>query len=410
MTQRRILWVTPKWPLPASDGARQATSSALRAISKLGEKIDLLSFVDQPISQSEIRLIEQELGVKNIFTVIKARPLGRLSRLFNLFRSTLHISDLPFTVIPFHILNILEALDPVKNNSAAWSHVVFDGLHTAASFISNKKRIVLEQSKFIYRAHNFEANLWQQAAKHAGFIGRTLMLSQKKKIARFEASLVANCNAVAPVSPIDLEQLRSAYKISLSKLIPIGFDFSSVPQNLQKQNNTAIKLLYVGSASWQPNKDGLLWFLREVWPELSAKRQDISLVVAGRGTEKLIATFNNLPRIKMLGEVKNLDSIYIESSASIVPIFSGSGTRVKAIEASRFGRVCVSTALGVEGLPLEQGNSYLRAETKEEWIRILSAIQSDDLQEMGLRAYQALRKDFDTMAVGRAFINLLDEV
>ena len=407
MTQRRILWVTPKWPLPASDGARQATSSALRAVSELGEKIDLLSFVDRTPAQSEIRQLEKELGIKQVYTILKVRRFGKLSRLFNLFCSTFHFSDLPFTIIPFQAANLLQLLNPVRNETSdKWSYIVFDGLHTGASFIRNKKRTKFEQSKFIYRAHNLEANLWQQAAKNAGFVTRLLMLNQKKKIARFEADLVATCDAVAPVSSADLEQFKSVYKTSLIKLIPIGFDFSSAPQ---KQNNSTVKLLYVGSTSWQPNKEGLLWFLREVWPELSIKRQDISLTVVGRGTEKLIDTFNNLSRIRLLGEVKNLDSLYLESSASLVPIFSGSGTRVKAIEASRFGRVCISTALGVEGLPLEQEDSYLRAETKEEWISILSTIKSEKLQEMGLRAYHALRKDFDTMSVGKAFIDLLNE-
>lgn len=60
--------------------------------------------------------------------------------------------------------------------------------------------------------------------------------------------------------------------------------------------------------------------------------------------------------------------LYRQAAVSIVPVFYGSGTRVKVIEASRFARPCFSTALGVEGVGLESGVSFFRGESESDWI------------------------------------------
>lgn len=410
MKNRKILWVTPKWPLPASDGARQATCSALKAISKLGEEIDLLSFIDKPIKSYDEQLIKDELGIQRVFTILKTNYFGKFSRFLNLIYSTFSASSLPFTVIPF-TSNLDSVLSHNIDNSP-WTHIVFDGLHPSVSFLSSKKINKFKDTKWIYRAHNLEANLWKQSAKKAGLFTNWILKIQERKIRELEAGLVDSCEALATVSYNDLSEFQSTYKTPLSKAISIGADFSIAPShiNLLDINPTCINLIFIGSTSWRPNREGLLWFLQEVWPSVSANRSDITIKIIGRGTEKLKSKFKNLSRIEFLGELKSLDSVYANSHAAIVPIFSGSGTRVKAIEASRFGRACISTQLGVEGLPLKEGFSYVRVENQQEWITTLSRISSNNLIDIGNKAYQELKKDFDSETVGKSFVELLNSI
>lgn len=405
---KAILWVTPKWPFPAVDGARQATCSALKALGLLGENIDLLCFVDKPPSSQELTKTKEAIGIKNIGFIVKSRPFGRFSRLFNLLASTLFLTKLPFTVAPFKVADLNKKLY-LSFGQKNWSHIVFDGMHSAVSFLDSASHSQLTRSsKLIYRAHNLEASLWKQAAREASPITKFLIRIQETKIARLEAELSARCAAVAPVSFSDLEKFKNQYRLKIGQAVPIGFDFSQPPP--PRKIPKAIKLVYVGSVSWRPNREGIEWFLREIWPQVSKQRPDISLVLAGQGTDSLKAAFGYLKRVKMLGELKKLDSIYLSASACIVPIFSGSGIRVKAVEASRFGRACLSTALGVEGLPLEPEVSYFNAESKEDWIRVLTEIKSEELELAGIKAFQTLKQDFDSLAVGKAILRLLDTV
>jgi glycosyltransferase involved in cell wall biosynthesis len=46
----------------------------------------------------------------------------------------------------------------------------------------------------------------------------------------------------------------------------------------------------------------------------------------------------------------------------VVPVFEGSGTRLKLVEALAHGRPAVTTGVGAEGLPIRPGEHFLRAD------------------------------------------------
>ena len=71
--ERRILWLTPKWPLPCDDGARVATCSLLRGLARLGYRIDLLSVVPAG-GRPDPYGLGSELGVPSAAWVEGGRP------------------------------------------------------------------------------------------------------------------------------------------------------------------------------------------------------------------------------------------------------------------------------------------------------------------------------------------------
>jgi glycosyltransferase involved in cell wall biosynthesis len=71
------------------------------------------------------------------------------------------------------------------------------------------------------------------------------------------------------------------------------------------------------------------------------------------------------PNVRYVGRVPAVEPFYAESHAVVVPVFEGSGTRLKILEAMAYGRPVVSTRLGAEGLPVVPGEHYLRAEDPE---------------------------------------------
>jgi glycosyltransferase involved in cell wall biosynthesis len=94
--------------------------------------------------------------------------------------------------------------------------------------------------------------------------------------------------------------------------------------------------------------------------------------------------------------VPNIEDFYQGIDASIVPLFFGSGTRVKVIEASRLAIPCVSTAIGVEGCPLRSGHSYLNAESIEDWVSVLRSTTQTEFQMIGGFAFEAMKSNYDS--------------
>ncbi|MEY2698268.1 MAG: hypothetical protein RL720_224 [Actinomycetota bacterium] len=123
-----------------------------------------------------------------------------------------------------------------------------------------------------------------------------------------------------------------------------------------------IDLLFVATMGYQPNEEAALWFLDHVLPQLPEVR--VALVGA-KPSEELLSRANE--NVLVTGYVEDLTSWYARAKVAIVPFLSGSGTRIKVLEAWSYGVPIVSTALGVEGL--DAAGAARIADTPEQFAR-----------------------------------------
>ncbi|GEM_PF-5705802 len=146
------------------------------------------------------------------------------------------------------------------------------------------------------------------------------------------------------VIAIQTEEARAFQKLVPDReVITVGqpFTIKRVPQKTD-----ALSCLLVGSIH-EANLEGLQWFQKCIWPlvlrEISAAR----LLIAGSMGEYACAEKS----VQMLGAVENLDEVYRESALVAVPILSGSGLKIKLVEALSQGKAVVATehaALGIQ--------------------------------------------------------------
>jgi glycosyltransferase involved in cell wall biosynthesis len=107
------------------------------------------------------------------------------------------------------------------------------------------------------------------------------------------------------------------------------------------------RCLFVGSDN-QPNQEGLTWFLDSVWPLVLQERPNAHLQVCGSVGRLFTKAY---PQVVFSGKVPNLRDAYAEAEIVIVPLLSGSGMKIKLVEACAFGKACVTTSVGLQGLP-----------------------------------------------------------
>jgi polysaccharide biosynthesis protein PslH len=331
---------------------------------------------------------------------------------------------IPLTFRNYHARPVRDALERILSGELApwlaggtapsrrpdWYGVVYDGLHPA---IHSSRHGIFARPAFpprvFYRAHNFETDLWERKA------ARTLLPPlrwffrfQASRVRAFERSLLELSSGTAPVSEDDWRCFLKLDPAARGRVVPIGHDFGSSPAELRASGS--LQALFLGRLDWPPNREGLAWFLEKVWPGVRARRKDIELSIAGSGDSSwLKPLLAQAERVSFLGRVESLPEVYERSAVSLVPIFYGSGTRVKVIEASRYGRACLSTALGVEGTGLEPGRSYLRAETEDQWIEALAGLAPEAARSVGLAAFAKMRETFDASRASEQFERLLDE-
>ena len=383
---KRILWITPQWPLPANDGARQATTQLVAALCSQGSVIDLLSIIPEGERVSEAEAIGA-LGVRSATVVRRPRPGPSLH-----LRSLLRHPFRALTLSQYSTKDLSQTL--LRAVSEPGTVVVFDGLHTAAWL---QELAEWPSVPLIFRAHDVGADLWSRAASQRKGWAARFLAWQGNAVQRFETALCEASRIVFPVSDADTLRFRELAPAARVETLPIGMD--SKPQRPRPADDD--KILFIGRLDWPPNRDGLKWFLERVWPKVT---RPFALDIIGSGDCSWLTSYLGDPRVRFLGKVDSVVPHYHSTIVNLVPIFYGSGTRVKAIESSLFATACLSTERGVEGIGLDPKHDYFRAESELEWIEALNTLEPEAARQRGYNALERVAQRYDRDRVADHFL------
>jgi glycosyltransferase involved in cell wall biosynthesis len=131
------------------------------------------------------------------------------------------------------------------------------------------------------------------------------------------------------------------------------------------ENNPKPTLLFVGSMDYHPNVDAVTWFSLAAWPEVARNHPDLQFTIVGRQPSPAVQALAS-ERIRVTGTVDDVRPFYASALAAVVPLRSGSGTRLKILEAMAAGVPVVSTRLGAEGIEAEDEVHLLLADNGAE--------------------------------------------
>jgi glycosyltransferase involved in cell wall biosynthesis len=168
---------------------------------------------------------------------------------------------------------------------------------------------------------------------------------------RLEREVLASAAVALVCSAADAEFLRPLSPGARIALLP-----NSSPDREVPSPATSPTAFFVGMVRYWPNAEGLIWLAREVWPVVRRQLPAARLVLAGFGSDELGLADAALG-IETLGFVPDLGALYAQARIALCPLRAASGTRIKIIEAAMYGRTCVSTVIGAEGLAFEDGRT-----------------------------------------------------
>lgn len=139
-------------------------------------------------------------------------------------------------------------------------------------------------------------------------------------------------------------------------------------------------LSFLGSMRWEPNRDAIQWFAREVFPLIKTVKKNIILSIAGSSMTEEVKGLDNRTDIFVRGFVPEVsDFLSVQTDIFVAPIRLGSGVNVKIIEAMSYGLPVVTTPKGAEGLQVTNGEHLLVCDTPDEFVKSI-VLLADDLQ------------------------------
>jgi O-antigen biosynthesis protein len=166
-------------------------------------------------------------------------------------------------------------------------------------------------------------------------------------------------------------------------------------QRIEMQFNDRMDIFFLGSFVHKPNIDGLLWFVREIWPSVSIRLPNVKLIVAGNGpTEEVLAL--NGPKILVKGYVPDTYPCFQNSKVFIAPLRFGAGVKGKIVESMSHGLPVVTTPIGVEGLNLENGENVFVADSPDDFSEKIFRLFDDEAlwQRLSSGGLEFVKKSF----------------
>lgn len=167
-----------------------------------------------------------------------------------------------------------------------------------------------------------------------------------------------------------------------------------MPSSSYNYGNTQRKNLFtVGAMGYGPNKDGVTRFLKDIWPSFHKCFPEVKYYIVGKGaSDEDARIWSSVDGVEYLGFVENLESLYENTLATVVPVYSGGGTCIKTLEAMAYSRTCLSTKFGARGLSDDVINGekgILLFEDAESFINdfktILVVNRREDIEQQGKR-------------------------
>jgi len=263
--------------------------------------------------------------------------------------------------------------------------VIFEGLFTT---IYQKDIQGFSNAKFGYRAHNIEHEIWQQLAKkERNSIKKYFLKVLAKNLKTKEIEIINSVDFILPLSSKDQEKIKKiANKPSF--YIPV-----SINNFEPKADYSNLSLCFIGSFNWRPNSEGLLWFIKDVFPKIKQHFPHITINIAGRESEK-INELKGLDGVNIKGFVKNSSDFLLENGIFIAPLISGSGVKIKVLEALSLGLPCVLTEIAAEGLDLPTTINI--SKTADDFTNdLLQLINNESARKIrGLDAYSFIKAEF----------------
>jgi glycosyltransferase involved in cell wall biosynthesis len=230
---------------------------------------------------------------------------------------------------------------------------------------------------------------------------------------RYELNLLPLCDEIQVCTKENKAYLESF----LPRLAPridaglrAGIDTSIYPYPGGPRKPRTI--LFLGSFRHSPNVVALEWFTRHVLPAVLMKAPDARLLVAGSDPPPRHAFADPANAIDLLGFVDDIQPLFSSCALFICPIRSGSGVRVKLLEAFASGIPVVSTTIGAEGLALKDGEFCALADDPASFAsKILQLFEDEDsAAAMAERARREVELHWDVSVITGCLVEKYREI
>lgn len=305
-------------------------------------------------NQRNLTMAQQILGTENVDTIY-IHDESKKRSLANIFLSAV--------CMPFGYYN---GLLPHKVKEIIKKTEDYDYVFLSTSLfgiIAKELKAANYKGTVIAHFHNVES-LYYESSLSKKLPFRQIII---RCAAKNDSYCCQYADKVLTLNRRDSDILQNMYGRGADILVPIALADKCNNITFDQDSKTSDKplCLFLGSF-FAANVEGILWFIKNVLPHVN-----IRLQIVGKGMSKLKENSDILENIEIISDAPDLAPYFLSADFMILPIFSGSGMKVKTCESLMYGKNILGTDEAFEGYSLDTDKVGGRCNTAEDFIKCI---------------------------------------
>jgi polysaccharide biosynthesis protein PslH len=397
----KILQLCKKFPFPLNDGESIAVTYLTKAMKSLGAEVTLLAM---NTSKHFVKIedlpadFDHYKAIHTSYLDNKVSVLGAIKNLFT--KDSYHVSRYINGSFSDKLVKLLQ-----ENQ--------FDVIQLETLFLAPYTDLIRKYSKakIVMRSHNVEHEIWRRMTDNtSNFLKKKYLKLLSNRLEKFEIEKLNTYDALLAITERDLAFHKKMGYQKVALTVPIGID-TTFYRSKAKAFQSKLSIGFIGTLDWQPNEEGVKWFLGQIWPQLSIEFPELEFHIAGRNAPDWIKNLVQ-KNVFIHGNVPEALDFINEHNIMVVPLLSGGGMRVKIVEGMALGRVILSTAIGIEGINIEHKKEAFIAENATDFVESIRFCyqKADKLNKIGQLAQQFTKENYDNIEIGKKVLHFYEDL
>lgn len=370
----KILYIAPKSPAPVIDGGCFAMMECLKGLSQLAE-VDGIIFATHkhPYTKESERILKPYLKTQTVVPLdTEVKATGALVHFIR--RKNYNLSRFKSEKLHHEIARKL---------TQTYDYIVCDSLFAAAQLSHFD---FTEIPPVIIRSHNIESEIWKlHADLETSVLKRFYLRSLELTLRKEEVAILDKAAVIWAISEEDKQWTQRHTNHKNVQLLPVSVTVDPTMEADYRNKG----FFHLGSMDWKPNQEAVDYLVKQIWSHPEVKQ--FRLKIAGSKSEHY--RFLASGSIEVVGWVENSTEFMMQSGTLVTPIQSGSGIRIKLLEAMALGIPCITTKLGAAGIDVSASGIQI-ADTEAAFVKIISEFHENDAlrKEVGMKSRDYISK------------------
>jgi sugar transferase (PEP-CTERM/EpsH1 system associated) len=348
----KVIFLCQRLPWPPDRGDRITTWHFLQHLLARGAEVHLGCFQEEDRDAEGVAFLKQRCA--SVVAPKLDRRVQKLTSLRGLL--TGEALTLPF----FRHRELHRAV-------RQWSEAPPDLVYVYSSSMAQYAMDTKAHAKVMQFAE-LDSDKWRQYATKSGLLGRWIYGREAKRLLTFEATVARTFSSSLVVSDVEKELFQQRIPGVVPEVLPNGVDVEHFATGGDSQRH-AHTCVFTGVMDYEPNIDGVCWFVEQCWTKIRAQFADARLLIVGSKPTAKVQALAQVPGITVTGRVPTTPPYFDQSAVAIAPLRLARGVQNKVLEALSMSLPVVSSPQAAQGLGDVPPNILTVAETAESTIR-----------------------------------------